>query len=47
MGIVDIKFNKINTNLALSCLDSTIKIYDIDTREFNNIDCQVMENWKI
>jgi hypothetical protein len=31
MGIVDIKFNKINTNVALSCLDSTIKIYDIDT----------------
>lgn len=31
MGIIDVKFNKINTNLAISCLDSTIKIYDIDT----------------
>lgn len=31
MGIIDIKFNKINTNLAISCLDSSIKIYDIDT----------------
>lgn len=31
MGIVDLKFNKINTNVAMSCLDSTIRIYDIDT----------------
>lgn len=55
MGIIDIKFNKINTNLAISCLDSSIKIYDIDTsigyifilEEINNIECQVMENWKV
>jgi hypothetical protein len=31
MGIVDIKLNKINTNFAISCLDSSIRIYDIDT----------------
>lgn len=55
MGIIDIKFNKINTNLAISCLDSSIKIYDIDTsnkhilfiEEIDTIECQVMENWKI
>lgn len=34
MGIIDIKFNKINTNIAISCLDSSIKIYDIDTSTF-------------
>ena len=39
MGIVDICFNKQGTNLATSCMDSTIRIYDIATRiSLANID---------
>jgi hypothetical protein len=37
MGIVDIKLNKINTILAISCLDSTIRTYDIDTSIIFNL----------
>lgn len=51
MGIVDIKFNKINTNLAISCLDSSIRIYDIDTSTYDFIQDNVtsfnVKLWKI
>ncbi len=31
MGIIDLKFNKNVTYLGVSCMDSTIKIWDIAT----------------
>lgn len=32
MGIVDLSFNKKSTHLATSCMDSTIRLYDLHTR---------------
>lgn len=49
MGIVDISFNHKSTLLATSCMDSTIRLFDLmaGKLEPTTIECDVMMNWKV
>lgn len=48
MGVVDVKFNKTGTRLAVSSLDSFIRIWNIDEgTKVSDIPCNPMENWKL
>lgn len=46
MGIVDVAFNGKATHIITSCMDSTIRVYDLHTQNSEKIECDVMENWK-
>jgi len=50
MGIVDLSFNSESTSLVTSCMDSTLRIFDISDNQIklsNTIECEVMTNWKV
>lgn len=49
MGIIDITFNTKSTLLAASCMDSTIRVFDValGKLEATTIECDVMMNWKV
>lgn len=54
MGVIDLAFNKKSTHLAVSCMDSTVKILEMNScnvlhkiANLSVIECNVMENWKI
>jgi hypothetical protein len=49
MGIIDISFNNKSTLLAASCMDSTIRLFDVTAGKLEptTIECDVMMNWKV
>lgn len=48
MGVIDIKFNDDGNRLAVSSLDSFIRIWNIDEGiKISEIKCNPMENWKL
>jgi len=48
MGVIDVCFNVDGTRLAVSSLDSYIRVWNIDeNRSVSEIECGPMENWKL
>jgi WD40 repeat protein len=48
MGVISMTYNSGSSRLAVSCLDSNIRLYDVGTKNDPEvIECSVMENWKI
>lgn len=48
MGVVDIKFNSAGNRIAVSSLDSMIRVWNVDDGEkVCELQCSPMENWKL
>lgn len=48
MGVVDVQLDENETKVATSCLDSMVRIYDLDdVSRVTKVRCNVFENWKV